>query len=75
MSEAYRIAFNPLRTEAHTYQFDVATSNHDLLREGITEAQRVRVVVFASDYWDASLMALQMAAINDQMPTGIYYVE
>jgi hypothetical protein len=75
MSERNRIVFNPLSTEDHIYQFDVSTSNHALLREGITEAQRVRVVVFASDYWDASLMALQMAAINDQMPTGIYYVE
>lgn len=53
----------------------MTTSNYDLLRQGIVEAHRVRVEVFAFDYCDASLFALQMAAVNDQMPTAIYYVE
>lgn len=53
------------------YEFDVAVSTHDLLRQGITEAHYVRAWVEADTHNEASIVACQMATIAG-MPTGLY---
>jgi len=55
------------------YEFCVATSNHDLLRQGITVAGMVRVQVSARNPVEARLIALQMASCCPPcMPTDIW---
>lgn len=55
------------------WEFDVAVSTHDLLRDGFTVAQWRRVTVAADGYSEASLVALQMAACRGWMPTDILW--
>jgi hypothetical protein len=57
-----------------TWEFDVCVSTHELLRQGVTEATRVRVEVAAKDHCEARLIAAQMAAVVG-MPTAVYDLE
>lgn len=45
------------------YQFDVGVSTHDLLSKGILVDHYVRVEVEAPNYYDASLVAIQMGFV------------
>lgn len=56
------------------WTFDVAVTTHDLLQQGVTCAQWVRVEVLGEGYMDASLLALQLANIVGYT-TDILYVE
>lgn len=51
------------------FEFDVAVSTHDLLKEGVVRRHWTRVAVSASGYQEARLIALQMAACGGWMPT------
>lgn len=42
-------------------KFDVMFSSHDMLKMGITDADRVRVVVAADSFFDGQIMAAQFA--------------
>lgn len=51
------------------WEFDVGVSTHDLLREGVTVRHYTRVSVSASSYTEARLVACQLAASGNWMPT------
>lgn len=51
------------------FEFDVAVSTHDLLKLGVVRRHWTRVTVFAVDYQQGRLIALQMAACGGWMPT------
>lgn len=53
------------------FEFDVAVSSHDLLRQGVTEADYVNVVIAAPTRNQAALYACDMASIYG-MVTGCY---
>jgi hypothetical protein len=57
--------------EIPVFTYDVAVSSHDLLKQGITEAAYIHVVVAAKDDTEAALIACQMAACHG-MPTKVY---
>lgn len=50
------------------YAYEVAISSHDLLKQGVTEAEWIHVVTSAPTEHEAALTATQMAACHG-MPT------
>lgn len=55
------------------WEFDVDVSTHDLLKQGVTVADRRRVEVIASGYLDASLLACQLACVDGALPTDVWW--
>lgn len=51
------------------FAFDVYGSTHDLLKQGVTEPYRHRVIVAADNRDEAALVACQMVACRGQIPT------
>lgn len=51
------------------WEFDVGVSKHDLLKEGVVVRHYTRVSVAAESYVEARLIACQLAAAGDWMPT------
>jgi hypothetical protein len=65
-------------TETQVFSFDVTVSTHDLLKRGITAGRFVgapahhhRIVVSASSFLDAHLIAAQMASLHGVV-TGVF---
>ncbi|PXY20839.1 hypothetical protein [Prauserella muralis] len=56
------------------WAFDVGVSSHELLREGVTVGQWVRVEVAAESYLEAAEVAIQMAGVVGYA-TDCLYVE
>lgn len=55
----------------NTYEFDVAVSTHDLVKQGIIACRFIRVLVAADSYTEAELIATQMAGCHG-MPTAVF---
>lgn len=55
------------------WEFDVDVSTHDLLKRGVTVADRRRVTVEADDYLEASLLAYGLAAVDGVQVTDIWW--
>jgi len=48
-------------------------TTYDLLRRGVTVADRRRVVVLADAYADALVLACQLASVDGVVPTDAWY--
>lgn len=48
-------------------RFEVTVSSHDLLRQGVCEAESRFVAVMAEDYGDGQVMAAQMVYAREAM--------
>jgi hypothetical protein len=58
------------------WSFDVIGSTHDLVKEGIIDAGRIRVVLSGEEfptYVEASLMAAQIGCCHFPMVTSVLY--
>lgn len=55
------------------WEFDVGITTHDGLKAGITVEYYTWVQVWADDFYEASLLAAQMAHGHDQYVTECLY--
>lgn len=58
------------------WHFDVIGSTHDLVKEGVIDAGRIRVVLSLEEfptYVEASLMAAQIGCCHFPMVTSVLY--
>lgn len=63
-----------MTSDASVYEFDVDVSTHDLLKCGVTVADRRRVVVLAESYGEAALVACQLASsVDDAFATDLWW--
>jgi hypothetical protein len=58
------------------WSFDVIGSTHDLVKQGIIDAGRIRVVISGQEFpefWDAHLVAAQIGTCHFPMVTSVLY--
>lgn len=63
-----------MRGQAVAWEFDVAVTTHDLLKEGVVVIQWVRVYVWSDDAMDAHVLAGQIVGCHGYV-TEIRYRE